>query len=298
MIQCLTSVHWKELWTLPFLQVLLRQQRIMLKEETCASAAACPVIVFTAGFALQVRVVASLPCYSKDNVDSQRGGGTFRRSIEGLRRLNAVGYGMPESQLKLDLVYNPNGVFLAPSQAVLEPAYKSELKEAYDIQFNSLLCLNNMPIKRYWDYLERRGEVSEYMQLLEQSFNPDAGEKIMCRDTISVSWDGTLCDSLGRFMRFYIKRCCSSWLQCHVVGTAAAYFHGLTDAAKTDAVSRHTHVCKIFCLLMICKACSEFQSCTQAELAAQSAGTIAISTSSWRWACPQRTAAESPRFSP
>lgn len=142
---------------------------------------------------VQVRVVASLPCYSKDNVDTQRGGGTFRRSIEGLQRLNAVGYGIPGSPLKLDLVYNPNGVFLAPEQSVLEPAYKTELKEAYDIQFNSLLCLNNMPIKRYWDYLERRGEVADYMQLLEQSFNPDAGEKVMCRDTVSVSWDGTLC---------------------------------------------------------------------------------------------------------
>eukprot|EP00892_Ulva_mutabilis_P010330 jgi/Ulvmu1/766/UM010_0140.1 len=142
----------------------------------------------------KVRVVASLPCYSKDNVDSQRGGGTFRRSIEGLRRLNAVGYGQPDSGLMLDLVYNPNGIFLAPEQSVLEPAYKSELQDTYDIQFNSLLCLNNMPIKRYWDYLQRKGEVANYMQLLEQSFNPAAGETVMCRDTVSVSWDGSLYD--------------------------------------------------------------------------------------------------------
>lgn len=135
-------------------------------------------------------------------MDSQRGGGTFHRSIEGLHRLNAVGYGKPGSDLKLDLVYNPNGIFLAPEQAALEPAYKAELQDAYEIQFNSLLCLNNMPIKRYWDFLERKGEVENYMQLLEQSFNPSAGEQVMCRDTVSVSWDGTLCvsDWQGRSM--------------------------------------------------------------------------------------------------
>lgn len=166
---------------------------------------------------MQVRVVASLPCYSKDNVDSQRGGGTFRRSIEGLRRLNAVGYGMPDSPMKLDLVYNPNGVFLAPEQSVLEPAYKTELQEAYEIQFNSLLCLNNMPIKRYWDYLERRGEVADYMQLLEQSFNGHAGEKVMCRDTVSVSWDGTLYGPSSHAQSYRVKhncRCMRTTMHC------------------------------------------------------------------------------------
>jgi radical SAM/Cys-rich protein len=100
-----------------------------------------------------VRVVASMPCYSQANVDAQRGGGVFGRSIEGLRRLNAVGYGRPGSGLVLDLVYNPGGVFLAPPQAKLEPSYKQELADNFGISFNSLLCLNNMPIKRWADHL-------------------------------------------------------------------------------------------------------------------------------------------------
>jgi radical SAM/Cys-rich protein len=108
---------------------------------------------------VQVRVVASLPCYTAENVDSQRGGGTFRRSIAGLQQLNAVGYGEPSSGLTLDLIYNPGGAFLAPPQESLQGAYKQELAEAYGVSFNSLLCLNNMPIKRFWEFLERKGAV-------------------------------------------------------------------------------------------------------------------------------------------
>lgn len=104
----------------------------------------------------KVRVVASLPCYSAENVDSQRGRGVFERSIKGLQALNAVGYGIPGSGLSLDLVYNPGGVFLAPSQAKLEAVYRQELQDAYGIQFTSLFCLNNMPIKRWADELLRR----------------------------------------------------------------------------------------------------------------------------------------------
>lgn len=103
----------------------------------------------------KIRVVASLPCYSKSNVDSQRGGGVFERSIRGLQNLCDVGYGVPGSGLVLDLVYNPNGVFLAPPQSALEGAYRQELLEAYGIRFNNLLCLNNMPIKRWADELLR-----------------------------------------------------------------------------------------------------------------------------------------------
>jgi radical SAM/Cys-rich protein len=142
---------------------------------------------------IQVRVVASLPCYSKENVDEQRGGGIFRRSIAGLQMLNALGYGIDGSGLVLDLIYNPNGVFLAPAQSTLEPVYKRELSEAYGVMFNRLLCLNNMPIKRYWEYLNRKGQLEEYMRLLVHSFNPAAGESLMCRNTVSVSWDGFLC---------------------------------------------------------------------------------------------------------
>lgn len=143
----------------------------------------------------KVRVVASLPCYSKENVDSQRGGGVFARSIRGLQMLNEVGYGVPGSGLQLDLVYNPGGPSLAPAASTLEGPYKQELQECYGITFNDLLCLNNVPIKRWADELVRLGKLEEYMQLLVDSFNPAAaGEGLMCRSTVSVSWNGTVSD--------------------------------------------------------------------------------------------------------
>ncbi len=142
----------------------------------------------------KVRVVASLPCYSKENVDSQRGGGVFARSIRGLQLLNKVGYGVPGTGLTLDLVYNPGGVFLAPPASSLEGAYKEELEEAYGITFNSLLCLNNMPIKRWSDELVRMGKLDEYMELLVGAFNPAAAEGLMCRATVSVGWSGEIYD--------------------------------------------------------------------------------------------------------
>ncbi|GBF96882.1 Fe-S oxidoreductase [Raphidocelis subcapitata] len=142
----------------------------------------------------RVRVVASLPCYSQSNVDGQRGAGVFDRSIAGLRALNAAGYGAEGSGLALDLVYNPGGAFLAPSREKLEPAYKQELSEAYGITFNSLLCLNNMPIKRFADWLLRRDALEAYMQALLDAFNPAAGSGLMCRDTVSVAWDGRVFD--------------------------------------------------------------------------------------------------------
>ncbi|KAL4443396.1 hypothetical protein ABPG75_011133 [Micractinium tetrahymenae] len=142
----------------------------------------------------RVRVVASLPCYSPENVNKQRGGGVFERSIKGLQMLNALGYGQPGSGLQLDLVYNPGGVFLAPPQSKLEPAYKQELADSFGIAFNLLLCLNNMPIKRWADHLVKEGRLEEYMQLLVDSFNPAAAEGLMCRDTLSVGWDGSLYD--------------------------------------------------------------------------------------------------------
>mmetsp|Transcript_18915 Transcript_18915/g.57145 ORF Transcript_18915/g.57145 Transcript_18915/m.57145 type:complete len:482 (+) Transcript_18915:194-1639(+) len=142
----------------------------------------------------RVRIAASLPCYSAANVDQQRGGGVFERSIKGLQLLNAAGYGVEGSGLELDLVYNPNGEFLAPPQAALEEAYRSELREAYGIVFSRLFALNNMPIKRYVDHLLRRGKLEDYMQLLVQNFNASAANGVMCRDTVSVRWDGALHD--------------------------------------------------------------------------------------------------------
>jgi len=143
-----------------------------------------------------VRVVASLPCYGADNVDAQRGRGVFQRSIEGLKMLNAVGYGGAGSSpaLQLDLVYNPSGAFLAPSSAELEPAYRRELREAHGVEFGALLCLNNLPVKRFADWLARRGETDAYMRLLVGAFNAGAVGGLMCRDTVSVSHDGSLYD--------------------------------------------------------------------------------------------------------
>lgn len=142
----------------------------------------------------KVHVVASLPCYSKDNVEKQRGRGVFNKSIEGLRLLNSLGYGRPGTDLKLDLVYNPGGPFLPPAQAKLEAAYKKELKELFDIEFDQLFTITNMPIKRFLYDLQKSGEYTKYMELLANSFNPHALEGLMCRNLVSVSWDGQLFD--------------------------------------------------------------------------------------------------------
>ena len=141
-----------------------------------------------------VDVVASLPCYSEGNTDAQRGRGVFRRSIQALRDLNAVGYGVPGTGLNLDLMYNPGGAFLPPSQEALQEAYESELGETYGISFSRLITLTNMPIKRFADYLHKEGKTEEYMKLLVENFNPAAAEGVMCRDLVSVSWDGRLFD--------------------------------------------------------------------------------------------------------
>ena len=142
----------------------------------------------------KVRVVASLPCYSESNVDKQRGKGVFGRSILALQLLNAKGYGLEGSGLRLDLVYNPSGGSLPPSQKALEVDYKNKLFADYGIQFNSLLTITNMPIKRFADYLLHKGELDSYMELLVNNFNPAAAEGVMCRDTLSVGWDGSIYD--------------------------------------------------------------------------------------------------------
>ncbi|CBJ30512.1 conserved unknown protein [Ectocarpus siliculosus] len=142
----------------------------------------------------KVHVVASLPCYSPKNVNMQRGSGVFDRSIKGLMMLNALGYGQPNSGLKLDLVYNPIGGFLPPEQVALEVKYKEELNEAFGIKFNNLFTITNMPIKRFADFLYRRGELQEYMELLVRNFNTAACSGLMCKDTINVGWDGRVFD--------------------------------------------------------------------------------------------------------
>jgi len=139
-------------------------------------------------------VVASLPCYSKENVEAQRGRNVFDRSIEALRQLNRLGYAQPESRLRLDLVYNPLGPSLPPAQKELEGQYRKELWDLFQIRFNQLYTITNMPIRRFGDQLRRRNQYSEYMSLLVNHFNPVAADEVMCRDLVSVSHDGTLYD--------------------------------------------------------------------------------------------------------
>jgi radical SAM/Cys-rich protein len=144
--------------------------------------------------AQRVRVVASLPCYQEGNVDGQRGRGVFERSVAALRVLNALGYGVPGSGLVLDLVYNPVGPSLPPAQAELERDYKRELESRFGIVFDRLLTLTNMPIRRYADWLVRRGELEAYQALLVNHFNPEAVPGLMCRTTVSVDHRGELFD--------------------------------------------------------------------------------------------------------
>jgi radical SAM/Cys-rich protein len=141
-----------------------------------------------------VAVIASLPCYSKENVERQRGRGVFARSIEALRRLNALGYGQPDSALALDLVYNPLGPSLPPDQDELERRYKHELESAFGIRFHRLLALANLPIKRFAEQLARDGQTESYLALLVNHFNPAAVPELMCRSLLSVGYDGALYD--------------------------------------------------------------------------------------------------------
>ena len=141
-----------------------------------------------------VELVCSLPCYSEENVDRQRGKGTFDLSIRALQRLNDLGYGAPASGLMLNLVYNPVGPFLPPPQEKLESDYKRILQEQFGISFNHLYCLSNMPITRYATHLKLRGEYDRYMALLADNFNHATLAQVMCRNLISVGWDGKVYD--------------------------------------------------------------------------------------------------------
>ncbi len=141
-----------------------------------------------------VTVIASMPCYTKENVESQRGRNVFDRSIEGLRSLNRLGYGKSGSSLQLDLVYNPLGPVLPPPQAGLEEEYKCELMELFGIGFHRLLTITNMPIKRFGDMLVRRDQAAEYLSLLVNHFNAEVIPQLMCRSLVSVGHDGKLYD--------------------------------------------------------------------------------------------------------
>ncbi len=142
----------------------------------------------------KVEIIASLPCYEAKNVDTQRGKGVFEKSIYGLKLLNSLGYGKSDNNLVLNLVYNPQGPSLPPSQEKLESDYKNQLQQRYDIEFNSLFALCNMPIQRFGNTLISRNELDSYIMLLKQSHHDENLENIMCRHLISVDWQGNVYD--------------------------------------------------------------------------------------------------------
>ncbi|WP_156166984.1 arsenosugar biosynthesis radical SAM (seleno)protein ArsS [Tenacibaculum mesophilum] len=141
-----------------------------------------------------VHVVSSMPHWTRGKTDKQRGDGVFDKSIEALKMLNAVGYGIEGTGLQLDLVYNPSGAFLPGDQAALEADFKKALKEDFDIIFNSLFAITNLPISRFLDYLIASENYEDYMYSLVEAYNPMAVENVMCTNTLSVSWDGYLYD--------------------------------------------------------------------------------------------------------
>jgi radical SAM/Cys-rich protein len=142
----------------------------------------------------KVEVVSSLPYFQEFETDAQRGRGVFSKSIEALRRLNGVGYGISGKDLTLNLVYNPVGAFLPPAQSAIEADFKRELSARFGVVFNSLFTITNMPIKRFLDFLRRSGNEERYMRKLVEAFNPATVEGLMCRNTVSVDWLGRLYD--------------------------------------------------------------------------------------------------------
>jgi len=140
-----------------------------------------------------IRLVCSLPCYSQGNVDKQRGKGVFGKSIDGLQKLNQAGYGR-DADKQIDLVFNPIGPVLPPAQQNLEQEYKIRLKQDFNIDFNNLLTITNLPINRFEHYLERSGQLDGYMQLLAENFNPGTIAPLMCRHLLSVDWQGYVFD--------------------------------------------------------------------------------------------------------
>jgi radical SAM/Cys-rich protein len=141
-----------------------------------------------------VEIVASLPCYLKDNVEAQRGKGVYKSSISALRKLNALGYGKHDTALTLNLMYNPQGPSLPPAQLSLEADYKRELQQREGVQFNRLFVLVNMPIMRFGSMLISKGQFDDYMQLLKDSYQPSNLQDVMCRSLISVDWQGFVYD--------------------------------------------------------------------------------------------------------
>jgi len=141
-----------------------------------------------------IHVVSSMPHWTRGKTDKQRGEGVFDMSIKALQELNAVGYGMPDSSLKLDLVYNPSGAFLPGDQKAMKKDFKKALMEDFGIQFHNLFAITNLPISRFLDYLIASENYEDYMYSLVEAYNPMAVKNVMCTNTLSVSWDGYLFD--------------------------------------------------------------------------------------------------------
>lgn len=142
----------------------------------------------------RVVITASLPCYLEDNVDKQRGKGTFNASLSALKKLNSLGYGQTDSELQLNLVFNPPGASLPPEQKALEKAYKEHLQTHYDIVFNKLFALTNLPVQRFGSMLISKGLFNGYLQLLKDNYRQENLSGVMCRNSLSVDWQGFVFD--------------------------------------------------------------------------------------------------------
>lgn len=141
-----------------------------------------------------VDIVASLPCYLEENVNSQRGNEVFQKSIKALKQLNDLGYGQPDGPLSVNLVYNPGGAHLPPNQSALEQTYREQLMDRFGIVFNRLYTLSNIPVTRYAQHLHQLKQYDDYLTLLVENFNPVAARNLMCLQQVSVAWDGSLYD--------------------------------------------------------------------------------------------------------
>ncbi|MDE0310173.1 MAG: arsenosugar biosynthesis radical SAM protein ArsS [Acidiferrobacterales bacterium] len=178
----------------------------------------------------KIALICSLPCYSKENLEAQRGKGVFRNSIRALQMLNNLNYGR-DPELSLDLVYNPIGGTLPPAQSDLEAAYKTRLSEDFGICFNNLFTITNLPISRFRHYLERSGDYENYMNLLVEHFNPDTVEGLMCRHIISVDWLGRIFDCDFNQM-----------MDIHAGWRSPRYLWNLTAAEiETDRIAFDSH---------------------------------------------------------
>jgi radical SAM/Cys-rich protein len=180
-------------------------------------------------------VIASLPYHRPAQTDAQRGDGVFARSIDAIRKLNALGYGEPGSGLELDLVYNPVGAFLPPRQSAIEVQFRRELQQRWGVAFNRLFTITNMPISRFLDFLIASGNDAAYLQRLSGAFNPAAAASVMCRDMVSVGFDGTLYDCDFNQM-----------LELPVEASAPRHvrdFDARTLAARTIVTRNHCYGC-------------------------------------------------------